>query len=89
MLFEPLSPELLSQIVTIQLNQAKKRLADQDIELSWEPEVVELLGELGYDVQFGARPLKRVIQNLILNSSGGEAPQRRDSTSQLGVSARP
>jgi ATP-dependent Clp protease ATP-binding subunit ClpB len=87
-LFEPLSPELLSQIVTIQLNQAKKRLADQDIELSWEPEVVELLGELGYDVQFGARPLKRVIQNLILNPSGGEAPQRRNPASQLGVSAR-
>jgi ATP-dependent Clp protease ATP-binding subunit ClpB len=80
-LFEPLSPELLSQIVTIQLNQAKKRLADQDIELSWEPEVVELLGELGYDVQFGARPLKRVIQNLILNPLAekllsGEIPPR-------------
>lgn len=80
-LFEPLSPELLSQIVTIQLNQAKKRLADQDIELSWEPEVMELLGELGYDVQFGARPLKRVIQNLILNPLAekllsGEIPPR-------------
>ncbi len=80
-LFEPLSPELLHQIVTIQLNQVKKRLADQEIELSWEPEVVELLADLGYDVQFGARPLKRVIQNLVLNPMAekllsGEIPPR-------------
>ncbi len=80
-LFEPLSPELLYQIVTIQLNQVKKRLADQEIELSWEPEVVELLADLGYDVQFGARPLKRVIQNLVLNPMAekllsGEIPSR-------------
>ena len=80
-LFEPLSPELLHQIVTIQLNQVKKRLSDQEIDLSWEPEVVELLADLGYDVQFGARPLKRVIQNLVLNPLAekllsGEIPPR-------------
>jgi ATP-dependent Clp protease ATP-binding subunit ClpB len=80
-LFEPLSPELLHEIVTIQLNQVKKRLSDQEIDLSWEPEVVELLADLGYDVQFGARPLKRVIQNLVLNPLAekllsGEIPPR-------------
>ncbi len=80
-LFEPLSPELLHQIVTIQLNQVKKRLEDQEITLSWEPEVVELLADLGYNVQFGARPLRRVIQNLVLNPLAekllsGEIPPR-------------
>ncbi|GIV24671.1 MAG: chaperone protein ClpB [Bacteroidia bacterium] len=66
-LFEPLTLPLLRQIVELQLNQLKARLEDQHIALAWEPEVVDYLAEVGYDVQFGARPLKRAIQQLILN----------------------
>lgn len=66
-LFEPLSEDMLSKIVTLQLRQIKERLASQNSQLQWEPEVVALLADLGYDVQFGARPLRRLIQNLVLN----------------------
>lgn len=67
MLFEPLTQDLLRQIVELQLRQVQKRLEDQHITLSWEAEVVEFLAREGYDVQFGARPLKRAIQQHILN----------------------
>ncbi|MCX8112970.1 MAG: ATP-dependent chaperone ClpB [Bacteroidia bacterium] len=66
-LFEPLTQDLLRKIVILQLKQVKRRLEEQNILLEWEPEVVEYLTEVGYDVQFGARPLKRAIQQLILN----------------------
>lgn len=66
-LFEPLSPAMLREIVVLQLKQVRRRLEDQNVLLDWEPEVVEYLSEVGYDVQFGARPLKRAIQQLILN----------------------
>ncbi|MEN3040973.1 MAG: ATP-dependent chaperone ClpB [Bacteroidia bacterium] len=66
-LFEPLTPSLLREIVTLQLKQVRARLEAQNILLEWEPDVVEYLAEVGYDVQFGARPLKRAIQQLVLN----------------------
>jgi len=66
-LFEPLTQDLLRQIVELQLRQVQRRLEDQNITLEWEPDVVDYLSEVGYDVQFGARPLKRAIQQLILN----------------------
>lgn len=66
-LFEPLTQNMLRQIVTLQLRQVKKRLEDQQVIFDWEPTVVEYLAEVGYDVQFGARPLKRAIQQLVLN----------------------
>ncbi|MCS7296681.1 MAG: ATP-dependent chaperone ClpB [Bacteroidia bacterium] len=66
-LFEPLTPELLRQIVILQLKQVRRRLEEQNVLLEWESDVVDYLAEVGYDVQFGARPLKRTIQQLILN----------------------
>ncbi|RMF53236.1 MAG: AAA family ATPase, partial [Bacteroidetes bacterium] len=66
-LFEPLTLPMLRQIVELQLGQVQQRLAEQNIRLEWEPEVVDYLAEVGYDVQFGARPLKRAIQQLVLN----------------------
>ncbi|MCS7153982.1 MAG: ATP-dependent chaperone ClpB [Bacteroidia bacterium] len=66
-LFEPLTQDLLREIVQLQLKQVKKRLEEQNVLLDWEAEVVDYLAEVGYDVQFGARPLKRAIQQLILN----------------------
>ena len=51
----------------IQFKQIQQRLADAGIQLEATPEVLDHLGESGFDPQFGARPLKRVLQRVILN----------------------
>ena len=66
-MFEPLSREDVTSIVKIQFNLIKHRLGEQNISLSVSNEAIEWLAELGYDPQFGARPVKRVIQKQILN----------------------
>jgi ATP-dependent Clp protease ATP-binding subunit ClpB len=66
-MFEPLSREDVTSIVRIQFNQIKQRLAEQNIAISITDEAVEWLAQLGYDPQFGARPVKRVMQKQILN----------------------
>jgi ATP-dependent Clp protease ATP-binding subunit ClpB len=66
-MFEPLSREDMAHIVEIQFEQIKKRLAAQNISISITPDAAETLAEMGYDPQFGARPVKRVIQKEILN----------------------
>ncbi len=66
-MFEPLSREDVFNIVKIQFNQVVKRLAEQDIHMSASDEALEWLAQLGYDPQFGARPVKRVMQKQILN----------------------
>ncbi|MGR3810538.1 ATP-dependent chaperone ClpB [Jiulongibacter sp. NS-SX5] len=66
-LFDPLSKSNIRQIVEIQFEQIKNRLAEQGITIDATDEVLDKLGEEGYDPVFGARPLKRVIQRLVLN----------------------
>ncbi len=66
-MFEPLGRNQVKDIVRIQFNQISKRLAEQHIKLSATEEAIEWLSELGYDPQFGARPVKRVMQKQILN----------------------
>jgi ATP-dependent Clp protease ATP-binding subunit ClpB len=66
-MFEPLTRDNVTEIVRIQFNQIQKQLADQQITINITQEAVEWLSELGYDPQFGARPVKRVIQKQILN----------------------
>ncbi|MDX2173663.1 MAG: ATP-dependent chaperone ClpB [Bacteroidota bacterium] len=66
-MFEPLSREDVTSIVRIQFNQIKQRLAEQNIAISITDDAVEWLAQLGYDPQFGARPVKRVMQKQILN----------------------
>ncbi len=66
-MFEPLTRENVSEIVKIQLLQVKQRLIEQDISLAFTSEAVDWLAQLGYDPQFGARPVKRVIQKQVLN----------------------
>jgi ATP-dependent Clp protease ATP-binding subunit ClpB len=65
--FLPLRKEDMEKIVTIQLEELAKRLRERDIALSWTKEVLALLAEEGYDPYFGARPLKRLIQQRIVN----------------------
>jgi ATP-dependent Clp protease ATP-binding subunit ClpB len=66
-MFEPLTRENVSEIVKIQFEDIKQRLFAQNINITITPEAVEWLAQLGYDPQFGARPVKRVIQKQILN----------------------
>jgi ATP-dependent Clp protease ATP-binding subunit ClpB len=65
--FLPLRKEDMKRIVEIQLNQLANRLRDRDIGLQWNDEVAMHLAEEGYDPIFGARPLKRLIQQDVVN----------------------
>lgn len=66
-MFSPLSREDVRNIVEIQFESIRRNLAEQDLELEITDEAMDWLSQLGYDPQFGARPLKRVIQKRILN----------------------
>ncbi|WP_338869609.1 ATP-dependent chaperone ClpB [Spirosoma sp. SC4-14] len=66
-MFEPLTKANIRKIVDIQFNEIKKRLAENGIQLDATDEALNKLGEEGFDPQFGARPLKRVLQRRVLN----------------------
>jgi ATP-dependent Clp protease ATP-binding subunit ClpB len=66
-MFEPLNRKVIRKIVDIQWREIQKRLAESNIEIDATTEVLDYLGEVGFDPNFGARPLKRTIQKLILN----------------------
>jgi ATP-dependent Clp protease ATP-binding subunit ClpB len=57
----------MAKIVEIQLNHLAHRISERQVSLTWSSEVVELLAEEGYDPYYGARPLKRLIQQKIVN----------------------
>ena len=65
--FTPLRREEIDQIVRMQLDTTARLLATNGIELNYTPEAVEWIGEAGYDPEFGARPVRRVIQHTVLN----------------------
>jgi ATP-dependent Clp protease ATP-binding subunit ClpB len=66
-MFTPLSREEVRQIVELQFKTVTKSMLALGFELQATDEVMDWLGELGYDPQFGARPLKRVMQREVLN----------------------
>jgi ATP-dependent Clp protease ATP-binding subunit ClpB len=66
-LFSPLTKEDIVSIVQLQINLLNKRLKDQDIKIEVTNEALQLLAEKGFDPQYGARPVKRVVQNMVLN----------------------
>ena len=66
-IFDILSKEAIKKIVNIQIDIIKRRLRDKEINLSVTESVSELLATEGYNPQYGARPLKRLIQDKILN----------------------
>lgn len=66
-MFQPLTRENVHDIVGLQFKSIAKSLSEQGIKLIATPAAIEWLSELGYDPQFGARPVKRVIQKKILN----------------------
>jgi ATP-dependent Clp protease ATP-binding subunit ClpB len=63
--FRPLETEQLTKIVEIQLERLRARLTERRISLSVTPAALRYLGERGYDPVYGARPLKRLIQQEI------------------------
>lgn len=65
--FLPLKKEDMEKVVEIQLRQLAKRLAERHVTLHWSHEAVKQLAEEGYNPYFGARPLKRLIQQEVVN----------------------
>ena len=71
-MFAPLKESEITQIVKLQLDKVKKSLAESGIELKYSDEAVRSISESGYDPEFGARPVKRVIQRKVLNQLSKE-----------------
>ena len=63
--FHSLTAEQIREIVELELRRVRTQLAEQEIELEVTTEAMDLLAERGYDHTYGARPLRRIIQNLI------------------------
>jgi ATP-dependent Clp protease ATP-binding subunit ClpB len=66
-MFNPLTRDEIKEIVEIQFNSLVKMLAANDIKIKMSQPAIDWLAQLGYDPQFGARPLKRVLQKRIMN----------------------
>jgi ATP-dependent Clp protease ATP-binding subunit ClpB len=66
-MFRPLLRKEIMGIVKIQLRQLKQQVLQSGIQLQFSDYALEFLGEQGFDPQYGARPLKRVIQKEIIN----------------------
>ena len=66
-IFKSLSKRVLAEIVDLELNKLEKRLLDKNIKIKIAVKVKKMLADKGYDITFGARPLKRIIQNSILD----------------------
>ncbi len=67
-IFDVLNQDVIKQIVGIHMEEVRKRLEEKNINLKYTAAVVTYLGINGYDSHYGARPIKRIIQNKILNS---------------------
>ncbi len=71
-MFTPLSKEDITSIVRLQLDQLQKLVAKQHITIDATKEAIQYLADKGYDPQYGARPIKRVIQKEVLNKLSKE-----------------
>ena len=66
-MFLPLTKEQIGGVVRLQLERVKDMLEPQGIELQWTDSAINYLSDVGYDPEFGARPVKRAIQRYVLN----------------------
>ncbi len=71
-MFRPLSKKDIRKIVEIQFRLIQRRLEESNIKIEADDKVLDYLGTVGFDPQFGARPLKRVLQRMILNELSKE-----------------
>ncbi|MEN6450377.1 MAG: AAA family ATPase, partial [Thermoguttaceae bacterium] len=76
MIFHPLDPEQIRKIVDIQIERLQKQLAEKGIELDVTTAALAAIAEEGYDPTYGARPLKRVIQQRVQNPLAVELLKR-------------
>ena len=65
--FKPLTKEQIASVVELQMNRVKKMLEPQGFDLRWTQQAIAYLAEAGYDPDFGSRPVKRAIQDCVLN----------------------
>ena len=70
--FNPLTEQIIAQIVRIQVQELNKMLAEKEIKLDISDYAIEYLSKKGYDPQYGARPIKRLVQKEILNGLSKE-----------------
>ncbi|MGE4587848.1 MAG: AAA family ATPase, partial [Mangrovibacterium sp.] len=67
-MFSPLSLEEMKQVVRIQFNRIVRRLQNRNMKLEISPEAISWLASVGYDPQYGARPVTRLLQKYVLNA---------------------
>lgn len=67
-MFTPLNRKEIREIVILQLKELQQRMQERGVQLSYSQQVVDYVADAGFDPQFGARPLKRVIQKEIVNA---------------------
>ncbi len=83
LMFTPLSKKDITKIVRIQINSLKKLVAEQNITIDATDEAIAFLAEKGYDPQYGARPVKRIIQKEVLNNLSKEILSGKISTDSI------
>lgn len=66
-MFLPLTKTQIGKVVTLQMNRVAKMLEAQGFVMKWTPAAIDWLANVGYDPEFGARPVKRAIQDYVLN----------------------
>ncbi|MBR3087761.1 MAG: AAA family ATPase, partial [Prevotella sp.] len=66
-MFLPLTKSEIADVVRLQIDSVKRMLAPQGFELEVTPHAIDYLADMGYDPEFGARPVKRAIQHYVLN----------------------
>jgi len=87
-MFQPLNKDEIEQIVRLQVSSVEKRLKEQDVELNVDDSAIQLIATAGFDPEFGARPVKRALQRLLLNSlSKALLSGQVDKTKPIRVSA--
>ena len=87
-MFAPLDKGEIEQIVSLQLNQVTKMLEANNISLEFSQAAIDFIAREGYDPQFGARPVKRVIQKYVLNELSKKIlAQQVDNTKSIRIDA--
>ena len=82
-MFTPLSSANIKEIVGLQLKSVIKMLAQQNITMDTTPEAIQYLANKGYDPEFGARPVKRVVQREVLNQLSKEILSGKITTNSI------
>jgi ATP-dependent Clp protease ATP-binding subunit ClpB len=82
-MFTPLSADNIREIVGLQIKSVTKLLAQQNITLDATPEAIDYLAKKGYDADFGARPVKRVIQKEVMNQLSKEILSGKVTTDSI------